>query len=50
MDMALVRQLFENTIAGSKVLGADAEFRAKLQGTLPKLLPFKVGSQGQLQE
>jgi hypothetical protein len=50
MDMALVRQLFENMIAGSEVLGVDAEFRAKLRGTLPKLLPFKVGSQGQLQE
>jgi hypothetical protein len=50
MDMALVRQLFENTIAGSKALGVDAEFRAKLQATIPKLLPFQVGSQGQLQE
>jgi alpha-L-fucosidase 2 len=50
MDMALVRQLFENTIAGSEALGVDAEFRAKLQATLPKLLPFRVGSQGQLQE
>ncbi len=50
MDMALVKQLFENTIAGSEALGVDAEFRAKLQGTLPKLLPFQVGSQGQLQE
>jgi alpha-L-fucosidase 2 len=50
MDMALVRQLFENTIAGSKALGVDPDFRAKLQATLPKLLPFRVGSQGQLQE
>jgi alpha-L-fucosidase 2 len=50
MDMALVRQLFENTIAGSKALGVDPDFRAKLQETLPKLLPFRVGSQGQLQE
>ena len=50
MDIALVKQLFENTIAGSDVLGVDAEFRAKLQATLPKLLPFQVGSQGQLQE
>jgi alpha-L-fucosidase 2 len=50
MDMALVRQLFENTIAGSEALGVDAEFRARLQATLPKLLPFRVGSQGQLQE
>jgi alpha-L-fucosidase 2 len=50
MDMALVKQLFENTIEASKVLGEDAEFRAKLESTLPKLLPFQIGSQGQLQE
>ena len=50
MDMALVRQLFENTIAGSEALGVDPDFRAKLQATLTKLLPFRVGSQGQLQE
>ena len=50
MDMALVRQIFENTIAGSEVLHVDADFRAKLQATIPKLLPFQVGSQGQLQE
>ena len=50
MDMALVRQLFENTIAGSETLGIDPEFRARLQATIPKLLPFQIGSQGQLQE
>ena len=50
MDMALVRQLFENTIAGSEALRVDPDFRAKLQATLPKLLPFHVGSQGHLPE
>ena len=50
MDMALVKQLFANTISASEVLGLDAEFRNKLQSTLPQLLPFQVGSQGQLQE
>jgi alpha-L-fucosidase 2 len=50
MDMALIRQLFQNTIAGSEILGVDADFRAKLQSTLLKLLPFQIGSQGQLQE
>jgi alpha-L-fucosidase 2 len=50
MDMALIRQLFQNTIASSEVLGVDAGFREKLQLTLPKLLPFQIGSQGQLQE
>jgi alpha-L-fucosidase 2 len=50
MDMALIRQLFQNTIAGSEVLGIDADLRAKLESTLPQLLPFQIGSQGQLQE
>jgi alpha-L-fucosidase 2 len=50
MDIALVRQLFENTIAGSEALGVDPDFRARLKATLPRLLPFRVGSQGQLQE
>jgi len=50
MDMALVKQLFENTIDASEALKADADFRAKLQATLPRLLPFHVGSQGQLEE
>jgi alpha-L-fucosidase 2 len=50
VDMALVRQLFENTIAASKVLNVDPEFRKHLALTIPKLLPFQIGSQGQLQE
>jgi alpha-L-fucosidase 2 len=50
MDMALVKQLFENTIRAAEALGIDAEFRKKLQATLPQLLPFQIGSQGQLQE
>jgi len=50
MDMALVRELFQNTVKGSEALEVDADFRAKLQATLPKLLPFRIGSQGQLQE
>jgi alpha-L-fucosidase 2 len=50
MDMALVRQLFDNTMAAEKVLGVDGEFRARLESTMPMLLPFQIGSQGQLQE
>ena len=50
MDMALVRQLFENTIAGSEALNLDPDFRAHLRSILPQLLPFQIGSQGELQE
>jgi hypothetical protein len=50
MDMTLVKQLFENTIAASNILKVDPVFRARLESTLPRLLPFRIGSQGQLQE
>jgi hypothetical protein len=50
MDMALLRELFQHCIQATNILGVDAAFRTKLQQTLPKLLPFRVGSQGQLNE
>ena len=50
LDMALVRQLFENTVAGGEALGVDAEFRVRLKAAEAKLLPFRVGARGQLQE
>ncbi len=50
LDMALLRQLFGHCIEATSVLGIDAAFKAKLQATLPKMLPFRIGSQGQLNE
>ncbi len=50
MDMALLRELFQHCIKAEKVLGIDADFKTRLQQTLPKLLPFRKGSQGQLNE
>jgi hypothetical protein len=50
MDMALLRELFQHCISESETLGIDADFRAKLKSTLPKLLPFRIGTKGQLNE
>lgn len=50
LDMALLRELFQHCIEASKVLGTDYDFRLKLEQTLPKLLPFRIGSKGQLNE
>ncbi len=50
MDMALIRELFANCIAASKDLGVDVEFAGKLQSARAKLLPYRVGKHGQLQE
>ena len=50
MDMALIRELFTNCIAVSKELGMDEEFAAKLQAARERLIPYRIGKHGQLQE
>lgn len=50
MDIALITELFSNCIEASKVLGVDAEFRAKLEKAIARLLPYQIGRHGQLQE
>lgn len=49
-DLAMVRELFLQTIQASKVLKTDEKFREKLQIALKKLYPYQVGKKGNLQE
>ncbi|KFF02649.1 glycoside hydrolase family 95 protein [Flavobacterium reichenbachii] len=50
MDIAIIKDLFENTREASKVLDIDSEFRQTLDKASSKLFPFKIGSKGQLLE
>jgi len=50
MDMALIRELFSNCIEASRTLGTDADFAAKLKAARDRLIPYQIGSHGQLQE
>lgn len=50
MDIGIIKDLFENTIEASKVLNTDLEFRQMVSQAADKLLPFQIGSKGQLQE
>lgn len=50
MDMSIIRDLFSNVIAASRILNTDLEFRTKLESQLAKLRPLRIGSKGQLQE
>lgn len=50
MDMAIIREIFTRTIKASEILNKDEEFRKELEEKLPRLLPYKIGARGQLQE
>src|SRR5260370_35824947 len=50
MDIALTRELFANCSAAAKELGIDADFAAKLDAAVTRLIPYQIGRYGQLQE
>jgi alpha-L-fucosidase 2 len=50
MTMSIVKELFGNMIEVLEHLGKDKELKEELQEKLAKLLPFKVGSRGELLE
>ncbi len=50
LDMAIIRELFKNTIYAAKILQVDPEFRSTLEDKLARLLPYQIGSKGQLLE
>lgn len=50
MDIGIIRDLFDNLAEASKVLGIDASFRDTLMAKKSLLLPYQVGSKGELQE
>jgi alpha-L-fucosidase 2 len=50
LDIALTRDLFTNCIRAAAILGADDEFRQRLAAALARLLPYRIGARGQLQE
>ncbi|ACU04899.1 glycoside hydrolase family 95 protein [Pedobacter heparinus] len=50
MDMGIIKELFTDCIAASKILDMDADFRVELEKAKAKLYPFNIGRYGQLQE
>jgi alpha-L-fucosidase 2 len=50
MDHMIIRDLLQNTIQASIILDEDKSFRKKLEKTLEKLAPTKIGSDGRIME
>jgi alpha-L-fucosidase 2 len=50
MDNQILRELFDNCIKSSEILGIDEAFRKQLIETRAKLPPNKIGKHGQIME
>jgi len=50
MDHMIIRDLLQNTIKASTILDVDKSFRTKMEKTLEKLAPTKIGSDGRIME
>ena len=50
MDHMIIRDLLRNTIEASKVLDTDKNFRARMEKTLEKLAPTRIGKDGRIME
>jgi alpha-L-fucosidase 2 len=50
MDNQLLRELFDNCIKASAILGSDDAFRQRLSDARAKLAPNQIGKLGQIQE
>ncbi|MBC8006119.1 MAG: glycoside hydrolase family 95 protein [Verrucomicrobia bacterium] len=49
-DMAMIRACLQHTVDASKVLDVDADFRQRLESALARMLPYRIGKKGNLQE
>ena len=49
-DMAIIRELFRDTLRAADLLGVKDDFRTELAAKLKQLKPYEIGSQGQLLE
>jgi alpha-L-fucosidase 2 len=50
MDMQILTDLFHSTAAAARIMRRDEEFAAELDAARAKLLPMRIGAQGQLME
>ena len=49
-DLAIIRELFKNTIKGAQALGIDKDYQVRLQSSLERLRPYHIGKRGNLME
>ena len=50
MDIALLRELFQNCASAAKILGVDTDLQSEWEEKRSRLPPYQIGSHGQLLE
>lgn len=50
MDMAIIKETFARTMQASEMFGIDETLRHELKDKQVRLLPYRIGERGQLQE
>jgi alpha-L-fucosidase 2 len=50
LDLAVIRELFQNTIDAEKLLSVDKDFSLILENQLAQLYPYQIGKRGQFLE
>ena len=50
MDIMIIKELFNNCIEATKILGVDYKFAEILNSKVKNMQPYKIGSKGQLLE
>ncbi len=49
-DMAMIRELFRQVVEASEILDEDPVFREEVRSARDRLVPYRIGSDGSLQE
>jgi alpha-L-fucosidase 2 len=49
-DLAMIRELFGETLTAGEVLGIDDDLHAEVRSAMARLAPYRVGGDGTLQE
>ncbi len=49
-DLAMIREIFENTLSAARLLGQEDAFTARVAAALNRLPPFQIGAEGELRE
>ena len=49
-DLAIIRELFENTLAAGSIVGGDKAFLKEVRKSLARLHPYTIGHEGDINE